>query len=460
MLTVCRRTRSFLDLVPCCTSLRITKLWLKWSSKAEVQQWNVFSEPTELLLIGCLTELIWTPKSKSSIDTKHQLADVLFEVKFTHDEWNNVLYLFNIRHFSSLCHSQNFSLTSCRKGCKNRKERTGSWQSQSRRRWTWPSLSRQVLRLWTVRLRRKAQDTQSALSNRWVMYRETWGKRSQSRRSVELILKNGRECMCGRKYRETCRTRISRNSRKLRRFGNRKQWRRLAAQSPHFTKPCAAHGEGLLDRETKDMVAVRRIKWQNLDVNTVVWGMFMSVSLQAAVHLAKITRKICDHQESTLEIFETVISSDWQVDHGSDRNYWTDHDWLAAATWWEKPLNLQLPKPKSFLTQCYVWEVSLTNQSKLRKAGFHVFWKHVISKIWIGSMGNRWSSSGKFSQDSLHWEFSTRFKKWWLNQSVNQSNAKEGSSSCQCTMPLIEYSKLFCGCSKSYRCSMTSFVGN
>ena len=65
------------------------------------------------------------------------------------------------------------------------------------------------------------------------------------------------------------------------------------------------------------------------------------------------------------------------------------------------------------------------------------FWKHIISKIWIGSTGSRWSSSGKISQDSLHWKFSTKFKWWWLNQSVNQSRSKEGSSSCQCTMTLI-----------------------
>ena len=42
-------------------------------------------------------------------------------------------------------------------GCKNRMEKRGWWQSQCRRRRTWPSMSRQVLRLWTVRLRRKAQ---------------------------------------------------------------------------------------------------------------------------------------------------------------------------------------------------------------------------------------------------------------------------------------------------------------
>ena len=61
MLAVCRRTRSFLDLVRCRTSWRTTKQWLKWSSKAWVPQWDMYPEPTELLLIGCLTELIWAP---------------------------------------------------------------------------------------------------------------------------------------------------------------------------------------------------------------------------------------------------------------------------------------------------------------------------------------------------------------------------------------------------------------
>ena len=70
MLIVCRRTRKFLDLAQCCTFLRITKPWFDWlSSKAEVQQWDMYPEPTELLLIGCLTELIWTPKFKSSMST-------------------------------------------------------------------------------------------------------------------------------------------------------------------------------------------------------------------------------------------------------------------------------------------------------------------------------------------------------------------------------------------------------
>ena len=35
------------------------------------------------------------------IDTKNQLADILTKGNFTRDEWNHLLYLFNISHFSS-----------------------------------------------------------------------------------------------------------------------------------------------------------------------------------------------------------------------------------------------------------------------------------------------------------------------------------------------------------------------
>ena len=37
------------------------------------------------------------------VDTEHQLADTLTKGNFTRDEWNTLLHLFNISHFSSLC---------------------------------------------------------------------------------------------------------------------------------------------------------------------------------------------------------------------------------------------------------------------------------------------------------------------------------------------------------------------
>ena len=62
----------------------------------------MFPGPTELRLVGCSIELTWTQKSQIKyIDTKNQLADILTKRNFTRDEWNHLLCLFNISHFSS-----------------------------------------------------------------------------------------------------------------------------------------------------------------------------------------------------------------------------------------------------------------------------------------------------------------------------------------------------------------------
>ena len=47
------------------------------------------------------------------IDTKHQLADTLTKRNFTCDEWNNLLHLCDIIHFSYTCCAKNSSSISC-----------------------------------------------------------------------------------------------------------------------------------------------------------------------------------------------------------------------------------------------------------------------------------------------------------------------------------------------------------
>ena len=62
----------------------------------------MFPGLTELRLIGCLIGLIWIPKIQiKHVGIKNQLADMLTKGKFTRDEWNHLLCLFNIGHFSS-----------------------------------------------------------------------------------------------------------------------------------------------------------------------------------------------------------------------------------------------------------------------------------------------------------------------------------------------------------------------
>ena len=139
------------------------------------------------------------------VDTKDQLADILTKGSFTRDEWNNLLHLFKISHFSS---AENFSLVSCfekmAKRMQEQKKKTGLWQNRSRRRWTWLPLSRQVLHPWTFRMRRKARGYSKHLQGNW---RED-EKKFETWRSVEFSRKAER-CIPWRINRhshgETCR---------------------------------------------------------------------------------------------------------------------------------------------------------------------------------------------------------------------------------------------------------------
>ena len=69
-------------------------------------------------LQSCSWLVVWQNQCGSADSNqirRHQthLADILKEGNITRDEWHNLLHLFNISHFSSLCCAKNFSTTSC-----------------------------------------------------------------------------------------------------------------------------------------------------------------------------------------------------------------------------------------------------------------------------------------------------------------------------------------------------------
>ena len=71
-------------------------------------------EPTELLWIGFLTGLILILKFRFDTLIPNINSQTFWpEGNFTRDEWNNLLHLFNISHFSSTRCAENSSLISC-----------------------------------------------------------------------------------------------------------------------------------------------------------------------------------------------------------------------------------------------------------------------------------------------------------------------------------------------------------
>ena len=60
------------------------KQWSRWSLKAEVPQWDMFPELTELLLIGCSIETIWTSKSKLNTLTPKTNSQTCWRREISH----------------------------------------------------------------------------------------------------------------------------------------------------------------------------------------------------------------------------------------------------------------------------------------------------------------------------------------------------------------------------------------
>ena len=91
--------------------------------------------------------------------------------------------------------------------------------------------------------------------------------------------------------------------------GSDKDW-------PHHLQMSPTYGECLLNRGTN--------KWSKSDgslrCGNSDMGIFMSVTLQAAVHLGKdYTENLRSTKNQPLKSAKQVISNDWELDHGSDR---------------------------------------------------------------------------------------------------------------------------------------------
>ena len=80
-----------------------TKQRTRSSLKKGVPQWDQLPGPTELRLIRCSIESLWTPKSKANTSTPKTNLSTFLPRKTSHvmDGWNHLLWLFNISHFSA-----------------------------------------------------------------------------------------------------------------------------------------------------------------------------------------------------------------------------------------------------------------------------------------------------------------------------------------------------------------------
>ena len=84
-------------------------------------------------------------RTPSLVSSSTSVSPVKRCYNFTRDEWNNLLHLFNISHFSSTCCAKNSSLISCSKTmAKRMQEQKGEERSVAKSKSTAMNLSSHV----------------------------------------------------------------------------------------------------------------------------------------------------------------------------------------------------------------------------------------------------------------------------------------------------------------------------
>ena len=215
------------------------------------------------------------------IDTKHQMADILTKGHFTLDEWNNLLCLFNISHFITLCCAKSLSLLGC---ITVRMAKRMQEQSEENRIAAKPR---------TVRLRREAQgyskpqvdslDYQGDLMQAQIKVPIPTRRRVLKvwQRDAQLFISTGK--LVATEYEGySGNPEIPEGSEEI-----QKPKSQIWPHHFHYSPDNVPHMEEVFSivRKIYDREPTDNLK--DFDVNPAIWGIFMSVTLQAALHFGR-----------------------------------------------------------------------------------------------------------------------------------------------------------------------------
>ena len=273
----------------------------------------MFPGPAELLLIGFLIESIGTPKSKSSTLTpKKQLADILTKGNFTRDEWNHLLCLFNISHFSSAECSEVMSKRTQRDSGEERVT------AKSKRMMNLVSrCSERTPFLWARKL--------SSIIERWDPLKTHTHQATQNGILIKLgLLKSGNLMNWWTIERGDLlfaySTRTDSLLETMRQILTPKQKQKLSLGSRSFLHK-------VNDQVRKGHKQSSNDATQDSDKHSVIWRMFMSSTLQASVFMGKnyleILHSIKNTEDLTVkpmfDISEKLITEQDEI-YGTSKN--------------------------------------------------------------------------------------------------------------------------------------------
>ena len=286
------QTWSLLNQVRWFTFLKITKQWSRWSSRAQVQQWDMYPGPTELLLIGCFTELIWTPKFKSNMSTPNTHLQTYWQERISHAMSGTICFIRSISAFSV----QQAAPERCRQECNKEQGKRELWQSRSRR-CTWsprsaassPTAPSSSASSRPGILRAPSQQGSNLIA-------QCAGKPSAGGSNQNDVASSPQVWLTDAKLSERARKLAAADTNLDQNFPEHA--RKLAAENldindendskwPHNLRVSRANTPHLETNSRRQHKREPEDKMEDLNVNTFIWRRFVLVTQQALVHLGK-----------------------------------------------------------------------------------------------------------------------------------------------------------------------------
>ena len=221
----------------------------------------------------------------------------------------------------------------------------------------------------------------------------------------------------------------------------------MATEFSYLSSSSTSHGESLFDRTINVWLKSSGwLDWPRRE-HRCTENIHECHTPSCSSSWSRLNGESTIYREWTPEVCETVLPSACKVVQGSDRNPWSDHDWLQrtyvdiddSTMWqsdWDYDCQNQCLRRLGALSRKYQWPASRSLEK------LNGIWEIDISTIWIELIESRWSSSGKYSQDSLHWEHSRRDSKKddWITVwtwEVQRKDPYEFSYSCELCSQII-----------------------
>ena len=354
------------------------------------------------------------------------------------NEWNNLLHLFNISHFTLLFWSQNFSLTSCTKTMANKmqeQEREEKIVAKSKPTMNLAfTVSTSSSTLQNPIASKKPGDTQGTRKD-WSNTKKPEAREfnrdaassSQGWQKDAVLDANTKRLVATEKDQEhLIFPEDSKNTRKFvaSRYSEiESKDKKLPTQSRYIQRRRATHGENLLDRETKIWSQsdrwIERPRCGRTHIGYLYvshspccsssWHKNYTENLRSTKNQPK--NKLWDNcfkwlRSWSLTKLKYCFCNDWLAAAIVERD--DSADWQSCSVWNCKNLRL--------LWLSAVWEVSVLKPVKAWDDKVTWFWEtRYFERIGSESSGTIGIRMDIFPS-SRHWEFSTRSgRQWFLN---------------------------------------------